>query len=258
VKLVLDASVGASYTSASQWARRVTEAWASGNLYCVACTAPRLAPHAANRAVEDYHCTRCRRQIQLKAKNGTFAKAWSNSAFEKKRAAIAAGRTPDYCFMSYRRESLLVDDVVWVPGHFITLSVVSPRRPLAATARRSGWIGSTIHLDRVPNNGKIVVVERGKSRPPRKVRLEFHRLAFLQHLDSPRRRWLTDVLAALDHAGIAPGQGFANADLYALEERFHQLHPSNLHIRPKIRQQLQVLQRRGLVTRVSPGRYVRH
>jgi type II restriction enzyme len=35
----------------------------------------------------------------------------------------------------------------------------------------------------------------------------------------------------------------------------HALHPSNRHIRPKIRQQLQVLRNLGLLEFVLPGEY---
>lgn len=257
MKLVLDPRLGDGYTSASQWARRVTEGWATRNLYCIACKADSLAPHETNRAVEDYHCLACHRRVQLKAKNGPLGATISNSAYEKKRAAIAKGRAPDYCFMSYDRENLCVDDLLWVPGHFITLSVVSKRKPLPPSARRAGWVGSNIHLDLVPNAGKIPLVTEGRIAAKKEVRAQFRSLVFLNQLVAEQRGWLTDILTCLDNLELRSGSKFTNGDVYECEGRLSCLHPRNRNIRPKIRQQLQVLAANGIVKRVSPGVYER-
>ena len=177
---MLDRTLGDAYPSRSQWARRVTEGWAADNLFCAACSSSSLTPHQANRAVEDYQCPRCSRRVQLKAKNGRIGASVSNSAFAKKRSAILAGRAPDYCFMGYDRDALLVEDLIWVPGHFMTLSVISERKPLRETARRAGWVGSNIHLDRIPAQGKIPVVVGGRICSKAVVRHQFAELAFLR------------------------------------------------------------------------------
>jgi len=257
LKLELDPQLGSTYSSASQWARRVTEGWASSNLYCAACSSPRLQPHAANRAVEDYHCPRCSRRVQLKAKQGPLGATVSNSAYEKKRQAIMAGRAPDYCFMSYQKQDLCVTDVLWVPGHFMTLSVVSSRTPLRPTAQRAGWVGSNIHLDLIPSEGKIPLVVDGRVQPRSIVRTQFQRLAFLAKLRHERRGWLTDILSCLDELEIQVGSRFTNSDLYACESKLHRLHPGNHNIQQKIRQQLQVLTAKAMVRRISPGIYER-
>lgn len=257
MKLALDASLGNGYASRSQWARRVTEGWAADNLFCLACTSNTVRPHAANRAVEDYHCPRCERRIQLKSKNGRIGRTVSNSAFEKKRAAITKGRAPDYCFMGYDRDALMVNDLVWVPGHFITMSVISARKPLQATARRAGWVGSNIHLERVPSQGKIAIVTDGRIAPKPVVRQQFAELAFLRNLRAEKRGWVTDVLACLDDLHLRTGSEFRLGDLYGFEERLQGLHPRNHHVRPKIRQQLQVLVAGGVLRRVRPGTYRR-
>lgn len=257
MNLELDPALGAGYSSKSQWARQVTEGWAEGNLYCLACTSNTMQAHAANRVVEDYHCPTCSRRVQLKAKNGSIGASVSNSAYERKRAAILAGRAPDYCFMAYDRDALLVNDLVWVPGHFMTLSVVSKRPPLKATARRAGWIGSNIHLNRIPQQGKIPVIVDGRVASKAQTRRQFADLAFLRMLDAERRGWVTDVLSCLDSLALRPGSKFTNDDVYSCEERLKALHPKNNNVRPKIRQQLQVLEAGGVVERISPGLYQR-
>lgn len=257
MRLDLDARLGDGYPSASQWARRVTEGWAAANLYCVACNANSVTAHVANRAVEDYHCRSCARRIQLKAKNGRIGATVSNSAYEKKRAAIAAGRAPDYCFMAYDKGTLRVEDVLWVPGHFMTLSVISKRKPLRADAQRAGWVGSNIHLNLIPQQGKIPVVSDGRPLPKPQVRKQFAELLFVSRLNPEGRGWVTDVLACLDSMRLRPGSRFTNDDVYECESRLGALHPNNHNIRPKIRQQLQVLAAGGQVKRISPGLYER-
>lgn len=255
MNLGLDPRLGVGYASKSQWARKVTEGWAEGNLFCLACPSDWLQAHAANRAVEDYHCPACSRRVQLKAKNGAIGSSVSNSAFAKKQTAILAGRAPDYCFMAYDREALAVNDLVWVPGHFITMSVISERKPLKPTARRAGWIGSNIHLDRVPSAGKIGVVIDGQVTPKAVVRKQFSTLEFLGRYEAQQRGWVADVLACLDGLDLQPGSSFTLSDVYACEDDLQAIHPKNHNIRPKIRQQLQILVAGKVLERIRPGLY---
>lgn len=255
MQLHLDASVGAAYHGPTQRSRRMSEAWALQNLYCVACSSNSLQAHAPNRAVEDFHCPRCARQLQVKAKAGKIGKTVINSAYEKKATAIQANRAPDYCFLGYDHKELLVHDAIWVPGHFMTLSVISKKNPVRAEKRRAGWVGSYIHLDRVPREGKIAVVADGAIVPRKQVRMKFAETSFVARLPWQKRGWVTDVLACLDRLDLRRGAQFGNADVYACDAWLAKLHPANKNIRPKIRQQLQVLQVHGIVRRVRPGLY---
>jgi len=64
--------------------------------------------------------------------------------------------------------------------------------------------------------------------------------------------WKTDVLTAIR---LLNRIEFSNDDLYELVPRLRRLHPGNLHIEQKIRQQLQVLRDSGKLIHVSPGRW---
>jgi type II restriction enzyme len=46
---------------------------------------------------------------------------------------------------------------------------------------------------------------------------------------------------------------FTNDDAYTLEKKLSELHPDNRNVRPKIRQQLQVLRDLGLLIHDRPG-----
>jgi len=48
---------------------------------------------------------------------------------------------------------------------------------------------------------------------------------------------------------------FSLGDIYAFEERLGALHKDNLNVRPKIRQQLQVLRDRGMLQFLGGGKY---
>ena len=255
--LRLDGNPGEGYTSQSQWARRVTEDWASRNLYCVACPSPKMTAHSNNAKVEDFHCTACRRRLQLKATRGRIGASVANSAYAAKMEAIQQNRAPDYAFLSYDWPSMSVTGLFLVPGHFITPTVVAQRAPLRSSAQRAGWVGSNILLNRIPPEGKIALVSQGKTVPPATARASFAATAFLQKLPAQDRGWLGDVLACLGAMNIRSGDRFTLEQMYSFEARLRQLHPQNQNVKPKIRQQLQVLRDKGLVEFSSPGRYVK-
>jgi type II restriction enzyme len=66
------------------------------------------------------------------------------------------------------------------------------------------------------------------------------------------RGWLIEVMKCVDLIGRSE---FSLADLYAQEERLHRLYPDNHNVRPKIRQQLQVLRERRYIEFLGQGRY---
>ena len=49
---------------------------------------------------------------------------------------------------------------------------------------------------------------------------------------------------------------FTLKDIYAYEEAMHAIYPKNSHVRPKIRQQLQVLRDLGYLEFPERGRYL--
>ena len=48
---------------------------------------------------------------------------------------------------------------------------------------------------------------------------------------------------------------FALVDVYGFEDRLAGMHPDDKHVRDKIRQQLQILDKYGIIRRIVPGRY---
>ena len=66
------------------------------------------------------------------------------------------------------------------------------------------------------------------------------------------RGWTLDVLNLIRSLHK---QTFSLADAYMLETHLAHLHPANRHVRPKIRQQLQVLRDLSLLTFLGHGQY---
>lgn len=248
----LDPTPAAAYASASQRARVITEAWGAKNLYCLACYEDRLVPERAGVKVIDFRCRRGHR-YQLKAKQGRLGRAITNSAYRPKVEAIRRGEAPTYVFLGYNRQAWTVEELVVVPGHFLTLEAVRPRRPLGPGARRAGWVGSTILLDQLPRAGRIDL----RALPPAEARATFQRFADLNRERPEARGWLADVLRIVDQLAPETGDGFRLEQLKGFAGELRERHPGNRHVEEKIRQQLQVLRDRGVIIFEGRGTYLR-
>lgn len=253
--VALDPSVAEGYSSKSQRSRVITECWAEENLYCVNCEASWIEAHRPGKQVEDFYCPSCDRRTQLKATRGGHGPTVSNSAYDPKMDAIEANAAPDYAFLGFDPDRWQVDDLFVVPGHFMTPRVVEKRAPLSDDARRSGWVGSNILLDRVPKVGRITLVENGNAIDPDVARRRFEETAFLSGRNADSRDWTTAVMDCIDDLPVEPGDRFELADVYGFEDRLAEMYPDNQHIRPKIRQQLQVLRDEGFIEFLGDGEY---
>lgn len=154
--------------------------------------------------------------------------------------------------MSYDRKSLSVKNLCVVPKHFFVREIIEERKPLAATARRAGWIGCNILLSQVPDSGKIFFVRDGKPLPKESVLDKWQQTLFLRNESTEGRGWLIEVMKCVD---LLRKQEFNLEDVYAFESRLSQIYPGNNNVKPKIRQQLQVLRDNGYLKFVSRGHY---
>ena len=255
--LSLDPTLGLRYKSLPQKARVITESWGEANLFCPACPAESLNPLPPGTKVEDYRCGRCDARFQLKCKKGLFGPSVTNSAFRAKMEAVRDGRAPHYLFLSYANPEWVVTDLFAVPGYFFTPAVIQQRPPLHPNAHRSGWVGSKILLGALPMDARIPVVAQGKALPVEQVRGAWDRVAFLGDAVSAQGGWGADVLTCVRDLQHSTGSDdFSLQDFYrAFEGRLAALHPGNRNVRPKIRQQLQVLRHNGLVEFRDRGAY---
>ena len=105
--------------------------------------------------------------------------------------------------MNYDVKSLSVVNLLIVPKHFFVHDIIEERKPLAATARRAGWIGSKIRLYRVPESGKIHIVKNGVVRPKEVVLEEWQKTLFLRNELPETRGWLLDVMKCVESLASA-------------------------------------------------------
>ena len=252
--LDLPAALAVSYRSPSQRARIITEAWGCENLSCARCDSPRLEPSRANTRVVDFACPNCAAAFQLKSQSRPFSNRITDAAYEPMRRAVEESRTPHFLALHYDPRLWRVIDLTLLPAFALTTSCLERRRPLSLTARRAGWVGCNILLFNIPEDARITIVSNGRSESPASVRLSFRRLRPLEGIGHESRGWVLDVLNVVRSL---PEPRFRLAEVYDRAEELQTLHPGNLHIHEKIRQQLQRLRDMGFVEFLGGGTYLR-
>ena len=240
------------YKSASQRARIGTESWGAANFFCPACESPKLNVAPRNTVAVDYFCPSCESPFQLKSQSKPLGTRIVDAAYSEMKRAIIEDRTPNLFVLHYDLDTWAVRTVLLVPHFAFALSAVERRKPLAPTARRAGWVGCNILLDKIPVHARISIVNEGTPQTSQQVRASYNRLRPLEKLQVEKRGWTLNVLQVVQSLGKLE---FTLADVYAHADALAKLHPNNRHVRDKIRQQLQVLRDLGLLDFLTPGSY---
>ena len=240
------------YKSASQRARIGTEAWGTLNFFCPVCKSPRLDIAPRNTVAVDYRCPKCDSPFQLKSQSKPFGTKIVDAAYSEMKRAILSDRTPNLYVLHYDLTQWVVRTVILIPHFAFALSAIECRPPLGPNARRAGWIGCNILLNKIPKDARIPIVEYGNILPASEVRQAYKRLRPLENLKVEKRGWTLDVLNVVRSLNK---KEFSLSDLYAHADALAKLHPKNAHIPDKIRQQLQVLRDLNLLEFLTPGSY---
>ncbi|HWA18074.1 MAG TPA: DpnI domain-containing protein [Devosia sp.] len=242
-----------AFVSASQQARVWTERWVADWMFCPNCGAARLNQFPANSPVADFFCQSCSDQFEVKSKNGkSFGKSVADGAYDAKIARLSSKTNPNLLLLGYSKLAREVHNVCIVPKHFFVPDIIQKRKPLAETARRKGWVGSNILLANVPEAGRIFVLRNGVVEPKDQVLAKWKETLFLRRTNIEARGWLLEVMKAVDLIGRPE---FDLDDVYSHEARLSAVYPNNNNVRPKIRQQLQVLRDNGYLEFVGKGHY---
>ncbi len=241
-----------TFSSGSQKARVWTESWVLREMYCPACGAPRLDEFENNKPVRDFFCGNCNEEYELKSKNGRIGKTVPDGAYSTMMARLQSNTKPSLMVLSYEARSKQVRDLAVIPKQFFIPELIHKRKPLAETARRAGWVGCDIKIDRVPNFGKIELITDRVARPIDEVVSSWQRTAGLRKKSFKHMGWVADVLLCVERIGQVE---FALDDIYKFENYLRALHPDNNNVKPKIRQQLQVLRDAGVLEFLGRGQY---
>jgi type II restriction enzyme len=255
-----------AYKSGSQRARVVTEFWAENNLYCPNCSSPKLNRQTHNTKAIDFCCPACDFKYQLKGQKTRIGNSITDGAYEAMMSAIRNDETPNFYFMQYDLATWAVRNLLLIPHFAFPPSAIIKRKPLSETARRAGWIGCNIALNRIPPDARIPIITtsaplrlcvENNSRKfvqfvssPEEVRQKFQKVKPLKDLPIKNRGWTLDVLNLIHRLGKPE---FTNEEIYAFASELEKLHPVNRHIRDKIRQQLQVLRDLGFLIHIAHG-----
>lgn len=232
-------------------ARVVTERWAALNLYCPACNSSRVAQESPNTRAIDFKCPRCAQSFQLKGSRNWSETKVVDAGYEAMLAAIRSDTRPSLFLLHYT-PTWRVHNLLLIPRFFLTEAVIQKRKPLSEHARRAGWIGCSILLNEIPPDGRLWLVSNGVETRISDVRKQFHQIQPLASLDVRLRGWTLDVLTAIRKLNKPE---FSLNEAYSFEPELSRSHPSNRNIRPKIRQQLQVLRDLGLLEFTKRGFY---
>jgi type II restriction enzyme len=250
--LNLNFTLGSGYKSETQKARVISEAWVEQNAYCCSCGG-RLEKSRNNARVLDLTCRTCRNEFELKSTRGHFSNKVPDGAFETMMARLNNPSSPDFFFLTYDVKSFRVTNFFAVPTYFLDATVIERRQPLRPQAKRAGWVGCNIIMSRIPEAGKVFYIRNSNILKSSAVIKTWQRTAFLRretNLDA--RGWTLEVLRNIQALNA---REFTLQQMYEFEAQLKKRFPRNNFIRPKIRQQLQVLRDAGLIEFKGRGRY---
>lgn len=250
--LQMNSKIADGYTSPSQRIRVITENWVQNNLFCPCCGKIHVDSFENNRPVADFYCSECREEYELKSKHGAIHTKINDGAYDTMIRRITEVNNPNFFFMNYDKNNLTVIDFLMVPKYFFSPMIIEKRKPLADTARRAGWIGCNILINKIPDEGKIFIVQNEIEAPRKEVISKIKRTEFIKQYKLDTRGWLLDILNCVNQI---EGKDFSLEQMYQFETVLAMKHPENQHIKDKIRQQLQVLRDKGIIEFKGRGQY---
>lgn len=241
-----------SYKSNSQRIRVLTENWVNNEMFCPACLNPKLSSFPNNTPVADFFCPKCNEQYQLKGQKTKFGKRILDGAYKLMLDSIVTNHRPNFFLLKYN-EDYIIEHLFLLPYFFFTKSIIEKRKPLSESARRTGWIGCNILLNKIPPEGIIKIIERSKMINKNLILNQWRKISFIKDKSLSERGWTVDVLRVVHSL---EKKEFALSEIYGHEEELAKDHPSNKHIKAKIRQQLQFLRDKGILKFKERGKYL--
>lgn len=254
MNLQFNTSLAEGYKSASQIARVLTEDWLAHNMYCPICGELTIRRAEPNAPVKDFVCNNCKSQYELKSKKNDsdrFQSTVADGVYGTMIDRITSLDNPSFFFMHYNRYE--VNNLIIVPKCFFTPDIIEKRNALSNNARRAGWKGCNILMQRIPATAKIPIILNGVTMPVADVISKYKRVYSLQTKSMESRGWLVDTLHLVERLE----ETFTLKQMYDFCDELKIKHPNNNHIKDKIRQQLQYLRDKGFVEFKGNGVYKR-
>ena len=241
-----------NYQSQSQIARVLTEQWVKQNSYCPNCGNDILSQFDNNKPVADFFCKSCKQEYELKSKTGVLGNKIVDGAYTTMIKRIESDNNPNFFFLTYNSSNWSVKDFLVIPKHYFVSDLIEKRKPLSETARRAGWTGCNILLNKIPSYGRIFLIKNTIIVNKDLVIKKWKKTDFLKDISKQSKGWLLDILNCIDSV---PGSIFQLDDIYKFVPALQLKYPNNNFIKDKIRQQLQILRDRGILEFISRGLY---
>ena len=241
-----------TYKSNSQRIRVLTEKWVDSNMFCPACLNSRINPFPNNMPIADFFCPKCNEQFQLKSQKTNFGKRILDGAYKLMIESVRRNTRPNFFLMKYNPD-YYVEKLFLLPSFFFTETVIEKRKPLSQNARRAGWVGCNILLNKIPPEGINKIVEDKEIQNRNSILNQWKKISFIKDKPLPERGWTVDMLRVVHSL---EKKEFALSEVYKYEEELAKDHPKNNYIKAKIRQQLQILRDKGILKFKERGRYI--
>ena len=242
-----------NYKSNSQIARVLTEDWFNREMYCPCCLNEGVSDFPNNKKGSDFFCEKCGNEFQLKASKNEFRKKVVDGEYNTMIRIISSNNSPNFFLMNYSNSDWTVRNLFLIPKFFVSLSMIERRKPLGLNAVRAGWIGCNFLLDRLPDEGKIQIVRNEKIVDRNGINKIWKKMFFMSSKRPDFNGWTSDVLRCVEELD----DRFSLDEVYSYDKYLRELHPLNNNVRPKIRQQLQILRDNKVLRFEGNGRYVK-
>lgn len=230
----------------------LTESWVSENMYCPRCGNFNLNHFENNRPVADFFCPFCKNEYELKSNTKNISIKINDGCYETMIRRITSNKNPDFLFMKYSNLQWKVNDLILIPKHFFIPEIIEKRKPLSKSAKRAGWVGCNILVNKIPTQGKIFIISNEKVFDKNDIvnRINISNRLIIKDIKS--RGWLMEILNCIN---LIATVDFSLNDMYNFEDCLHKKFLNNNNIRAKIRQQLQILRDRKIIEFITRGKY---
>jgi type II restriction enzyme len=253
MKLFFETKIVDGYKSLSQKVRVLTEHWVDNQVYCPNCGHITIDQYVNNKPVADFYCSICGEDYELKGTKEKVNSKIIDGAYKTMIERLQDSNRPNLFLLNYNLRDFEVLNFLVIPKQFFIPEIIEKRKPLSSTARRAGWVGCNILLQSIPQTGKIFFVKNRQIQLKDKVLTQWQKTLFLrEEKEASAKGWLLDIINCIEKLG---SKDITLNEIYAFENLLSKKHPENIHIKDKIRQQLQVLRDKGYLEFVERGHY---
>ena len=196
---------------------------------------------------------KCKNEFQLKASKKEFKNKIIDGDYKTMINIISTNNSPNFFLMNYQNNDWVVKNLILIPKFFINTSMIERKNISYPKGRTNGWVGCNFLLKRLPNEGRINLIQNEKIIDKFKVNAIWKKMFFMNSKRPEFKGWTSDVLKCIEELDY----NFELKDIYKYENYLRELHPNNHNIQAKIRQQLQILRDNKILNFTGEGKYQR-